>query len=143
MVGHSFGGYNVRVFTSLYPGDVAGVGLVDAEHGDEEKRVEELLPRLVRDQERQSDQRADMLDRVLAPLLFHLGIDRLKAAAGWDGHKSLPKELRRLRQRSEEAGMAENAADFAVISSNALAFDLESGPSGSRSFNEIEFLDIM
>jgi pimeloyl-ACP methyl ester carboxylesterase len=115
LVGHSFGGYNVRVFTSHYPGDVAGVVLVDAEHGDEEKRTDDLLPPLVKDQERRRDERAHLLDRLLAPLLLHLGIDRLKATAGWDGHKSLPKELRQellyLDQRSEEAGMAENAAD--------------------------------
>lgn len=115
LVGHSFGGYNVRVFTSLYPGDVVGVVLVDAEHGDEEKRINELLPPLVKEQERQHDQRAGMLDRIFAPLLFHLGIDRLKLAAGWDGNNSLPKELRQelqyLGPRSEEAGMAENAAD--------------------------------
>jgi pimeloyl-ACP methyl ester carboxylesterase len=43
MVGHSFGGYNVRVFTATYPYDVAGAVLVDAEHGDEEKRIDELL----------------------------------------------------------------------------------------------------
>ena len=115
LVGHSFGGYNVRIFTSLYPGEVVGVVLVDAEHGDEEKRLEQLLPPSVRDQERLRDQRADRLDRVLAPLLFHLGVDRLKAAVGWDGHESLPRELRQellyLNQRSETAGMAENAAD--------------------------------
>jgi pimeloyl-ACP methyl ester carboxylesterase len=115
LVGHSFGGYNVRVFTSLYPGDVVGVVLVDAEHGDEEKRINELLPPLMREQERQHDQRADMLDRIFAPLLFHLGIDRLKVAAGWDGNNSLPTEVRQelqyLDRRSEEAGMAENAAD--------------------------------
>jgi pimeloyl-ACP methyl ester carboxylesterase len=36
MVGHSFGGFNVRVFTSLYPGEVAGVVLVEASHEDED-----------------------------------------------------------------------------------------------------------
>ena len=115
MVGHSFGGYNVRVFTNLYPSDVVGVVLVDAEHGDEEKRTGELLPPLVKEQERQRDERDAMLDRILAPVLFHLGIDRLKAALGWGGHESLPKELRQellyLDKRSEDAGMEENAAD--------------------------------
>jgi pimeloyl-ACP methyl ester carboxylesterase len=56
-----------------------------------------------------------MLDRVLTALLFYLGIDRLKIAVGWDGHESLPLELRQellyLNQRSENAGIAENAAD--------------------------------
>jgi pimeloyl-ACP methyl ester carboxylesterase len=115
VVGHSFGGYNVRVFTGMYPNDVVGVVLVDAEHGDEEKHIDELLPTWVQNHERQRDQRDTMLDRVLAPLLFHLGIDRLKTAVGWDGHESLPKELRQellyLHQRSEDAGMAEHAAD--------------------------------
>ena len=94
LVGHSFGGYNVRLFTSLYPADVVGVVLVDAEHGDEEKRIDQLLPPLVKEQEQERDERAGMLDRALSPLLFHLGIDRLKTAVGWDGHESLPKELK-------------------------------------------------
>jgi pimeloyl-ACP methyl ester carboxylesterase len=132
MVGHSFGGYNVRVFTSLYPGNVVGVVLVDAEHGDEEKRIDELLPPLVKEEERQRDERADMLDRVSAPLLFHLGIDRLKVTAGWDAHRSLPKKLRQellyLRQRSEEAGMAENAADSTSWDQVRAAGDLGDRP---------------
>ena len=42
LVGHSFGGYNVRMFNKLYPSDVAGMILVDAEHPDEEVRQKEL-----------------------------------------------------------------------------------------------------
>jgi pimeloyl-ACP methyl ester carboxylesterase len=117
MVGHSFGGYNVRVFAGMYPSDVVGVVLVDAEHGDEEKRIDELLPPQVKSQQNQRDQRAALLDRILSPLRIHLGINRLMTAAGWDGHASLPKKLREellsLDRRSEDAGMAENAADSA------------------------------
>ena len=117
MVGHSFGGYNVRVFTGLYPNEVAGVVLVDAEHGDEEQRIDDLLPIWIKSQQRRRDQRDALLDRILSPLRIHLGIDRLRTAAGWDGHASLPKELREellyLDRRSEDAGMAENAADSA------------------------------
>jgi pimeloyl-ACP methyl ester carboxylesterase len=36
LVGHSFGGYNVRVFTSRYPDLVSGLVLVDAMHEDQE-----------------------------------------------------------------------------------------------------------
>src|SRR5262249_27907032 len=32
LVGHSFGGMNMRLFASLYPADVAGMVLVDAAH---------------------------------------------------------------------------------------------------------------
>jgi pimeloyl-ACP methyl ester carboxylesterase len=43
LVGHSFGGFNVRVFNGQYPKDVAGVVLVDASDEDEEERVESTL----------------------------------------------------------------------------------------------------
>lgn len=39
LVGHSMGGYDVRVFASLYRSEVAGVVLVDASHPDQEKRL--------------------------------------------------------------------------------------------------------
>lgn len=40
LVGHSFGGYNVRLFNGLYPHEVAGIVLVDATQEDQY----ELLP---------------------------------------------------------------------------------------------------
>jgi len=40
LVGHSFGGYNVRVFNGLYPDEVAGIVLADATQEDQY----ELLP---------------------------------------------------------------------------------------------------
>jgi pimeloyl-ACP methyl ester carboxylesterase len=38
LVGHSLGGYNVRLYASLYRNDVAGMVLVDASHPDQENR---------------------------------------------------------------------------------------------------------
>lgn len=38
LVGHSFGGYNVRLFTSTYPAEVAGLVLVEASHEDQIQR---------------------------------------------------------------------------------------------------------
>ncbi len=115
LVGHSFGGYNVRMFTALYPREVVGVVLVDAEHGDEEERIEAVLPPAVKAEEKESDQRADEMDRVLTPLRLHLGFDRLMTTLGWDEHRTLPKDLRQellyLQPRSDEAGSAEASAD--------------------------------
>ena len=117
MVGHSFGGYNVRVFTSMYPNDVVGIALIDAAHGDEVERIAELLPPRVRSQQSQRDRREALLNRILSPLLIHLGINRSMTALGWDGQALLPKELREellyLNRRSEEAGMAEDTSDSA------------------------------
>jgi pimeloyl-ACP methyl ester carboxylesterase len=38
LVGHSMAGYDVRLFASLYPKEVAGMVLVDASHPDQENR---------------------------------------------------------------------------------------------------------
>ena len=39
LVGHSFGGLNVRMYASLYPPDVAGMVLVDACHPEQNRRL--------------------------------------------------------------------------------------------------------
>lgn len=47
LVGHSMGGYDVRVFANAYRGEVAGMVLVDASHPEQEKR----FPRELEDME--------------------------------------------------------------------------------------------
>jgi len=43
LVGHSLGGYNVRLYASLYRSEVAGVVLVDASHPEQQKRLPPTL----------------------------------------------------------------------------------------------------
>ncbi len=43
LVGHSMGGYNIRVYTGQYPDDVAGMVLVDASNEDQELRAPESI----------------------------------------------------------------------------------------------------
>jgi pimeloyl-ACP methyl ester carboxylesterase len=43
LVGHSFGGFNVRVFAGLQPKQVLGMVLVDASHEDWKQRLDTLL----------------------------------------------------------------------------------------------------
>jgi pimeloyl-ACP methyl ester carboxylesterase len=45
LVGHSFGGYNIRVFASQHPQKIAGMVLVDASHEDQYERFNIKLPR--------------------------------------------------------------------------------------------------
>jgi pimeloyl-ACP methyl ester carboxylesterase len=108
MVGHSYGGYNVRVFTGMYPADVLGMVLVDAEHGDEERRIGELLPASIKEQVRRRDNWNAMVDRLLTPLTLHLGIDRLKTAVRYD---SIGQEYFYLEARTDAAAMAEKEVD--------------------------------
>jgi len=39
LAGHSMGGLIVRVFTALYPGEVAGPALIDSSHPEQEERL--------------------------------------------------------------------------------------------------------
>ncbi|MFW5425802.1 MAG: alpha/beta fold hydrolase [Methylophagaceae bacterium] len=45
LVGHSFGGYNLRLFANFYPEKVAGIVLVDASHELQYDRLNIKLPR--------------------------------------------------------------------------------------------------
>jgi pimeloyl-ACP methyl ester carboxylesterase len=83
LVGHSFGGFNVRVFTELYPTDVLGVVLADGAHEDEEKRINEMLPGAVVEQEERNDLWNMRVNKFLTPLRIRLGIQRLQVATGW------------------------------------------------------------
>ena len=42
-VGHSMGGYDIRVYAGQYPNDVAGMVLVDASHEDQELRAPDSI----------------------------------------------------------------------------------------------------
>ncbi len=46
IVGHSMGGYDVRLFTSLYRSEVAGMVLVDSSHPDQENRFPPELKKM-------------------------------------------------------------------------------------------------
>jgi len=44
LVGHSLGGFHIRLFASLYPDEVAGMVLVDSSHPDQWSDVSAVLP---------------------------------------------------------------------------------------------------
>jgi pimeloyl-ACP methyl ester carboxylesterase len=45
LVGHSFGGMNVRMYARLFPAEVAGVVLADSVHPDQQRRLPQELKR--------------------------------------------------------------------------------------------------
>jgi pimeloyl-ACP methyl ester carboxylesterase len=71
LVGHSFGGYNVRVYNGQYPNDVAGMVLVDASHEDQNDRMPPAMQAFMK-------KTVEQLKRqeMLAPWLIRFGIVR-------------------------------------------------------------------
>jgi pimeloyl-ACP methyl ester carboxylesterase len=96
MVGHSFGGYNVRLFTKLYPSEVAGVVLVDAEHPEEESRMkafERSLPSALQARMHWEDKRQEIWDAILTPIRIQFGLERLRVALGQTYSTNFSPEL--------------------------------------------------
>ena len=62
LVGHSFGGYNVRLFAHQYPEETAGIVLVDSSHEDQESK----FPAALKDEGAKMTQQLQ-LGRILAP----------------------------------------------------------------------------
>jgi len=69
LVGHSFGGYNLRVYTGLYRNEVSGIVLVDSSHEGQEQ----FKPASVRDQARGLQRLTPFV-----PLLRFFGVLRLR-----------------------------------------------------------------
>ena len=68
MVGHSFGGLDIRVYNGIYPNEVAGMVLSESSHPD-------LLDRMPPSIKIMSDNAQQRERQVLfAPLLYRLGI---------------------------------------------------------------------
>ena len=88
LVGHSFGGFTVRMFHSLYPDEVAGVVLVASELEDEHTILASHHFITPADDIRQ--RRIDVNLARFYPLLHHLGIARLFLL---NQHSGLPEEL--------------------------------------------------
>lgn len=87
-VAHSFGGYNVRVYTARYPDEVAGLVLVDTSHEDQAKYMLPGMKKFMKDEEAKMK-----WEMKLAPLLLYSGVARL--ATPLDDPKEIPLEERR------------------------------------------------
>ena len=100
LVGHSLGGFHIRVYQSLHPSDVVGMLLVDSGHPDQESR---LPPEMNKIQSRM------YLKSKLWGLAVPLGLPRLTSACGvtvecnWQIVKARDAEVNGISDRGEEA----------------------------------------
>jgi len=104
LVGHSMGGYDVRVYTGEYPNDVVGMVLVDASHEDQELRAPESIRNWQQDYRKHSGWK-----KLKYFFQLHFGWARLTADR--DAPDFWPKEFR----EEEEFLTLPTKHQFAVI----------------------------
>ena len=78
-VAHSFGGYNVRVYTGKYPTEVAGLVLVDTSHEDQVNRMSPALRAMSQNESKNMESQ-----RKFFPLLVFFGIARWSQGRQFD-----------------------------------------------------------
>ena len=98
LVGHSFGGYNVRVFNGAYPDEVAGMVLVDASHEDQVK----MMPQALVDYSNKQ-QASSKWQTLLQPALIRLGVARLMTGTSQPSYlpRNFLEELRYLQLQTK------------------------------------------
>jgi len=114
LVGHSFGGYNIRVYNGSYPGEVVGMVLVDAAHEDQWNR----MPPAMVDYYKKQQESAKWW-RLLAPAFIDLGIARLAANAALPSYlpRNFRLEMSYLLQQTKF--LAATSSELAVLSTSA------------------------
>ena len=120
LVGHSIGGAYVMVFTRLFPGDVAGLVLVDASHPDQRRRFREAVG-----------------DRAVP----QFGVEKLGAALAWTGLVRLavpPDAASKLPASIEAATTAFVPTSLGALLEEADALEATLADAGSqRSFGDL------
>lgn len=140
LVGHSMGGYDVRVFAGLYRNEVAGVVLVDSSHPDQENRLPAELKKLEGTEIREGELLEFSMPFGL-PRLLRLCEDNVAARAAECNFHSAREgvaELKAIDESAAQAGAGGPLGDLPLI---VLSHDpdkpsSEFPPELSRSINE-------
>jgi pimeloyl-ACP methyl ester carboxylesterase len=107
IVGHSMGGYDVRLFTSMYPQEIVGMVLVDASHPDQENRFPAELKNMEGSWHREAQFIAYTMPFGVPRLLGLCDEGAIDRAADCNGHTA--------RERlAEVLGFPESAAQTAA-----------------------------
>jgi pimeloyl-ACP methyl ester carboxylesterase len=111
LVGHSFGGFNVRVFNGKYPDQVAGLVLVDSTQEDQYR----LLPKAWADLSAATRLRAER-QSFWAPLYVDFGLARLQMRL--QGQEPGLLESKYLKARASEFLNIQKSAELARMADN-------------------------
>jgi len=110
VVGHSMGGYDVRVYNGVYRNEVVGMVLVDASHPDQENRFPPELKNLEGSWQRESQFIASTMPLGIPRLLGLCANNAVARAANCNWHSSR-------EQLAEMKAFPESAAETAAAGS--------------------------
>jgi len=122
LVGHSMGGYDVRLFASLYRDEVAGMVLVDASHPDQENRFLPELKNLEATQIREGEFLAFTMPFGIPRLLALCEDDPVERAAECNFH-SLREDVAEFKAFPESARQAAATGTLGDIPLAVLSHD--------------------
>lgn len=117
LVGHSLGGFDVRILASQHPQDVAGVVLVDSSHPDQDSRLPPELKNMLGTQMRE----AEFLEYTMpfgVPRLIGLCEDDAPARAAECNFHSLreaAREMKAIPESSTQTAAARSLGDMPLI----------------------------
>jgi pimeloyl-ACP methyl ester carboxylesterase len=115
LVGHSFGGYNVRVFNGKYPDQVAGVVLVDATQEDQYQLLPAAWGKIYESELKRCKRQA-----LWAPIFIDLGVARLmlRSRGNLNENAYLILQSKYLQARASELEMIKTSAQQARVADN-------------------------
>jgi pimeloyl-ACP methyl ester carboxylesterase len=122
LVGHSMGGYNVRLFASIYRSEVAGMVLVDSSHPEQEKRFPQALNDMDKTWVREQEFLAFSMPLGIPRLLGFCGNDARVRAADCNFH-SYREGLAALKTFPESAAQAATAGSLGDLPLAVLSHD--------------------
>lgn len=130
LVGHSFGGYNVRVFNGNYPDEVVGILLVDATQEDQYELLPTAWTRIYESELKRCNEEARW-----ALVFIDMGVARLmlQSRGNLDENSYLILQSKYLRARASELELIRTSAEQARASGNISAKPLTVLTAGKNS----------
>ncbi|MGB7599149.1 MAG: alpha/beta fold hydrolase [Candidatus Sulfotelmatobacter sp.] len=122
LVGHSMGGYDVRLFTSFYRSEVAGMVLVDSSHPQQEKRFPQALNDMDKTWVREQEFMTFAMPFGIPRLLGFCGSDAKVRAADCNFH-SYREGLTELKKFPESAAQAATTGSLGDLPLAVLSHD--------------------
>jgi pimeloyl-ACP methyl ester carboxylesterase len=122
IVGHSMGGYDVRVYTSLYRNEIVGMVLVDASHPDQENRFPPELKNMEGSWHREAQFVASTMPFGIPRLLGLCENDPVTRAADCNWH-SAREQLAEISAFPESAAETANTGSLSDLPLAVLSHD--------------------